>query len=62
MKKDKVRWKAIEITLKDWRKIVKEVGLWEIIWGTDIFIQKIPVIKSMILANLLMWVLLWVSR
>ena len=53
-------WRALNI--RAGRDLIKEVGLCKIIWGTDIFINGVPMIKLMILANILMWVLLWVSR
>jgi len=50
LKKDKKRFqfKAIEIS-------VSGFGFWESAWGMDIFINGIPVIKTIILANLIVW-------
>lgn len=38
------------------------VGFWKRLWGTDIWIQNIPCVKVMALANILMWVALWLTR
>lgn len=61
MKIDKATWKAIEIGI-GWWTLIRRFGVWRTIWGTDIFIGSIPMIKLMVLANVIMWALLWISR
>uniref|UniRef100_A0A6H1ZX84 Uncharacterized protein n=1 Tax=viral metagenome TaxID=1070528 RepID=A0A6H1ZX84_9ZZZZ len=34
------------------------VGLLEYIWGFDIFISKLPLLKTMVAANIIVWILL----
>lgn len=59
----KARWRLIEIRNLDWigmiKYALKEFGAWKTFWGTDIFIQGIPIIKWMIIANVLIWILVW---
>lgn len=58
----KARWRLIEIRNLDWfgmiKYALKEFGIWKTFWGTDVFVQGIPLIKAMIVANVLIWILL----
>lgn len=40
-------------TFKEWRRVI---------WGYDIFVQGIPFLKILLLANILMWVGLWMTK
>jgi hypothetical protein len=31
-------------------------------WGFDIWLDRVPVCKTILLANIIMWVLLWVTK
>jgi hypothetical protein len=47
--------------LKNYRAISIEIsrtqcGFWRMIWGTDIFVNGIPVLKVFLLINILMWI------
>ena len=48
--------RAIDITLgdkKSRRKLADEFGWWAVWWGTDIFVNDIPILKVMVLANVI---------
>ena len=54
--KDKVKiteFRAIEVNIP--ASVMKELGFFKTLWGTDIFINDIPMIKLMILANIIVW-------
>jgi len=38
----------------------KEFGFWRALWGMDVFINDIPVLKSMIAANIIVWLVLFI--
>ena len=57
----KPSYRSIEIGL-NLRDMIKEFGLWQVLWGTDIFIGKLPFMKLLILANIIVWVVLGVIR
>jgi len=54
-------WAVMRITLP-MKDAVKELGIWRVLWGTDIFINKIPLLKSIVFGNILVWILLFVTR
>ena len=35
---------------------------WRILWGLDIFAGPVPIVKTMIAANILAWIILWFVR
>ena len=41
---------------------VKKLGLLNVIWGADIFIHNIPVLKSFLLANVIVWIAMLVTK
>ena len=47
------QWRLVEI---DPLIILREYGLWQLFWGTDIFIGKLPFMKLLVLANIVVWV------
>ena len=51
-------WRTIDIQVKS--SILREFGLLKLIWGTDIWINNVPVLKCIIAANILVWILLFV--
>ena len=53
--REDVRYRAIDIKIKDLRK---NVSFLEIIWGTDIFINGFPILKILIATNILVWLLM----
>jgi len=53
------KWKAVDIR---WKNLTKEVRLRDVLWGADIFIQGVPMIKLMVAANLVVWILLWAFK
>ena len=53
------KWRAVDIRCE---RLTKEVPLRHLLWGADIFIQNVPMIKLMMAANLVMWILLWAFK
>ncbi len=53
-------YRAIDIKMPI--NIAKEFGIWRTIWGTDIFINGIPILKLIALANLVMWLIMWIWK
>ena len=52
------RYYAIRIDMP--KDVMKQVGWLNALWGTDIFINGIPMIKLFALSNLLIWLaVLW---
>ena len=49
-------YRAVEIRV-ELRSMIKEFGLWQVFWGTDIFIGRIPFMKLLVLANIIVWIL-----
>ena len=51
----------------EWRRIIawaiKQgpplVGWWRTIYGMDIWLGRVPLIRTMIAANILVWIILW---
>lgn len=50
-------WKAMQLTLTR-RPVDISEWLWAV-WGLDIFLYNIPVLKSIVLANVLIWLILF---
>ena len=48
-------WKLLRLNLLDKPKGV--VQLLRLIWGFDIFILEVPFLKSLCLANLIVWII-----
>jgi len=48
--KKSTSWYAIYIETN-----VEQTGLWKAIWGTDIFINGVPILKLFLLLNILVW-------
>jgi hypothetical protein len=46
------KYRAIEITVD---KSLYRIGIWKVLWGTDIFINNLPIIKLLITANVIVW-------
>ena len=59
--KVEVSFKAIQITF-DFKDIIREIGWMKTIWGYDIFLNKVPLLKSLVLANIIVWVFLILAR
>ena len=55
---DFTKWRVMELTLtvKQWRPSLIE-WLW-IAWGFDIFICNVPLFKSLVAANVIVWLIL----
>ena len=60
-KESKPTWRAMEINFVG-EDMIKMFGLWQLFWGTDIFINKVPFLKLLILANIIVWVMLGTIR
>ena len=56
----KPRYRAVELLLP--KAVIKEYGLSKALWGTDIFVLGIPMIKTTIAINVLIWVILWLTQ
>ena len=54
------KWRAVDIRIEG--RVLSKVGLRNLLWGADIFIQGVPMIKLMIVANVVMWALLWLCK
>lgn len=55
---NKSKWRAIDIQVSN--EVLKGFDLLELIWGTDIWINKVPVLKCLVAVNILVWILLFV--
>jgi hypothetical protein len=51
-------WKAIEIKVES----NGTTPLYKALWGADIWINGVPVLKSLILANIIVWSILFTKR
>jgi len=49
-------WHAIDIIIT--KRLVYEIGLLRVIWWADIWINGIPILKSLIAINMLAWLLM----
>jgi len=62
----KGRWRLIEMRSMNWRGLIeyaiKEFGIWEAFWGTDIFINDVPMLKLVVCAHIVGWILLWITK
>jgi hypothetical protein len=47
------------VDLRISRYVIKQWGIWRVLWGTDVFINGIPIFKLLILANILIWLILF---
>ena len=53
-------WKMLSMDLHNRPKTFKE---WRrVIWGYDIFLEGFPFLKILLLANILMWIGLWMTK
>ena len=53
-------WKIIKLNPNvSLKELIKTKTLFYFIWGFDIFYDNVPIIKLMILLNIIMWVLMW---
>lgn len=59
-KKLVTKYRAFEIKLP-YSEAVKALGFWRVFWGTDIFINNIPVLKFMSLVNFFVWLVMWLT-
>lgn len=62
---DKEEESKIKFPIRNWRAIdIKIIGadlrIWQALWGTDIFINGIPILKVIVLTNVVVWVIMWV--
>ena len=46
----------------DFKSIVKEYGWLRTIWGYDIFLNRVPFLKSLVMANVIVWVVMMIVR
>jgi len=53
-------YRAIQIRFD--RGFVETVGWRKAIWGLDIWMNNVPILKSLIAANILVWIILWFAR
>ena len=47
-------FRAVDIKMKKDR----DVASWRYVWGADIWINNIPIVKCLLLANMIVWTLL----
>lgn len=55
------RWKAVPFHLKGWRGASLR-NKWRAFWGCDIWLGPVPFMRTLVLVNLIVWVLLFVTR
>ena len=53
-------WKAVTFYIP--KSVIEEYGLWQVIWGCDIWIMGVPMLKVTMLSNLLGWALFLALR
>ena len=53
-------WRTIDIQVSI--ETLRGFSLLEIIWGTDIWINKVPILKSIVAANFIIWIILFLTR
>ncbi len=49
------KWRAFQINMGT---DVLQIGRWRIIWGMDIWLGNVPFMKTLLLANIIVWVLM----
>lgn len=52
------KYRAVDISFS--ADVWDKLSHWQVIWGTDIWINNIPTLKMMILANIIIWIIMWV--
>ena len=52
--------RAIQINYN--KEALKKFGILRLLWGADIFIHNVPVLKSFLLANIIVWIAMWVTK
>lgn len=55
-----IKWRLLELNVTS--QALKEFGFWEVAWGFDIFIGRVPFLKSVILANTIAWLILFLTN
>jgi hypothetical protein len=50
-------WRMLSVDLD--KELVKNYGLWRIVWGCDVFVSGIPIIKTFTAVNIVITILLW---
>jgi hypothetical protein len=58
MAKEKSRVYAVWVIEWNFREVVDEFGILKTIWGYDIFLNGVPFLKSIVLANVIVWIIL----
>ena len=56
--KENENYKVFSITTYGFKKLVRDYGLFNTIWGTDIFINNVPILKTQLLVTILLWLFL----
>jgi hypothetical protein len=54
------KYRAIQIKYAIWKATPIEII--KFIWGADIWLGNIPFMKSLILANIIVWAIMWATR
>ena len=54
----KETWRTIDIQVKN--EVLHGFSLWKLIWGTDIWINNVPILKCIVAANIIVWIVLFV--
>ena len=53
-----MKWRAIEVRLG--HQEIQKIGWLRFLWGADIWIEGLPVLKLLILANIIVWLILFI--
>ena len=48
------KWRVIDVVIR--RETYAKIGLWRLVWGADIFVNDIPILKCFALINIIVWV------
>ena len=46
----------------NWKGLIREIGWLKTLWGYDIFLGNVPFLKSLVLANVIVWLILFLVR
>ena len=56
------KWKALEFRTGENGKPKGFKEWFWFLWGSDVFFNRVPIFKTMIAANFLVWIILFISK
>lgn len=60
--RDTLQFKALVISMKGIKSMSRRHRIIYALWGNDIWFGSVPIIKTMIGANIVVWILLFLTR